>query len=64
MGEVPVWKALTFYRLPQEHHKHLKTTNMLERLNQMRRQRRPPPIEREVGVFESSSSGGLLDKIR
>jgi putative transposase len=24
----------TFYRLPREHHKHLKSTNMLERLNQ------------------------------
>ena len=36
MGEVPVWKALTFYRLPRERHKHLKTTNMLERLDQIR----------------------------
>ena len=24
----------TFYRLPHEHHKHLKSTNMLERINQ------------------------------
>ncbi len=24
----------TFYRLPKEHHKHLKSTNVLERLNQ------------------------------
>jgi len=24
----------TFYRLPREHHKHMKSTNMLERLNQ------------------------------
>jgi putative transposase len=24
----------TFYRLPREHHKHLKSTNMLERFNQ------------------------------
>ena len=26
--------TLTFYRLPREHHKHLKSTNMLERLNE------------------------------
>jgi transposase-like protein len=24
---------LSFYRLPRQHHKHLKSTNMLERLN-------------------------------
>jgi putative transposase len=24
----------TFYRLPRQHHKHLKSTNMLERLNE------------------------------
>jgi putative transposase len=27
-------ETLTFYRLPQAHHKHLKSTNMLERLNE------------------------------
>jgi putative transposase len=27
-------ETLTFYRLPQSHHKHLKSTNMLERLNE------------------------------
>jgi transposase-like protein len=27
-------ETLTFYRLPQQHHKHLKSTNMLERLNE------------------------------
>ena len=27
-------ETLTFYRLPQAHHKHLKSTNMLERINQ------------------------------
>jgi putative transposase len=25
---------LTFYRLPRQHHKHLKSTNMLERFNE------------------------------
>jgi len=27
-------ETLTFYRLPRQHHKHLKLTNMLERLNE------------------------------
>ena len=27
-------ETLTFYRLPQQHHKHLKSTNMLERINE------------------------------
>jgi putative transposase len=27
-------KRLPFYRLPREHHEHLKSTNMLERINQ------------------------------
>ena len=30
MGE----ETLAFYRLPRQHHKHLKSTNMLERYNQ------------------------------
>ena len=29
----------TFYRLPRQHHKHLKSTNMLERLNEEIRRR-------------------------
>lgn len=29
-----VEETLTYYRLPRQHHKHLKSTNMLERLNQ------------------------------
>jgi putative transposase len=29
-----VGETLTYYRLPQAHHKHMKSTNMLERLNQ------------------------------
>ncbi len=32
--EANIEETLTFYRLPREHHKHLKSTNMLERLNQ------------------------------
>lgn len=32
--EANIEETLTFYRLPREHHKHLKSTNMLERLNE------------------------------
>ena len=33
-AETNIEETLTFYQLPQEHHKHLKSTNMLERINQ------------------------------
>jgi putative transposase len=32
--EANIEPTLTFYRLPRQHHKHLKSTNMLERLNE------------------------------
>jgi putative transposase len=32
--EENIEETLTFYRLPPEHHKHMKSTNMLERLNE------------------------------
>jgi transposase-like protein len=32
--ESNIGETLTFYRLPREHHKHMKSTNMLERLNE------------------------------
>lgn len=32
--EANVEETLTYYRLPRQHHKHMKSTNMLERLNQ------------------------------
>ena len=32
--EANIGETLTFYRLPRAHHKHLKSTNMLERLNE------------------------------
>ena len=32
--EENIFETLTFYRLPRGHHKHLKSTNMLERLNE------------------------------
>lgn len=33
-AEETIDETLTFYRLPRQHHKHLKSTNMLERLNE------------------------------
>ena len=32
--EEHIEETLTFYRLPRQHHKHLKSTNLLERLNE------------------------------
>jgi putative transposase len=32
--EENIEETLTYYRLPLAHHKHMKSTNMLERLNQ------------------------------
>ena len=37
--EDTIEETLTFYRLPRQHHKHLKSTNMLERLNEEIRRR-------------------------
>jgi transposase-like protein len=37
--EETIEETLTFYRLPRQHHKHLKSTNMLERLNEEIRRR-------------------------
>ena len=34
VGRKNIEETFTLYRLPREHHKHLKSTNMLERLNQ------------------------------
>ncbi len=33
-AESNIGETLTFYRLPRQHHKHMKSTNMLERLNE------------------------------
>jgi transposase-like protein len=38
-AEETIDETLTFYRLPRQHHKHLKSTNMLERLNEEIRRR-------------------------
>jgi transposase-like protein len=37
--ENQIAETLTFYRLPRQHHKHLKSTNLLERLNEEIRRR-------------------------
>lgn len=38
-AEEAIEETLTFYRLPRRHHKHLKSTNMLERFNEEIRRR-------------------------
>lgn len=49
--EENIGSTLTFYRLPRLHHKHLKSTNMLERLNEELRRR-----TRVVRIFPNVAS--------
>ena len=49
--ETHIEETLTYYRLPQQHHKHMKSTNMLERLNQELKRR-----THVVRIFPSSES--------
>lgn len=49
--EENIGETLTFYRLPRAHHKHLKSTNMLERLNEEIRRR-----TRVVRIFPNAES--------
>ena len=44
-------ETLTFYRLPRQHHKHLKSTNLLERLNEEIKRR-----TRVVRIFPNGES--------
>ena len=44
-------ETLTFYRLPRQHHKHLKSTNMLERVNKEIKRR-----ARVVGIFPNDAA--------
>ena len=50
-AESNIGETLSFYRLPRAHHKHLKSTNMLERLNEEIK-RRP----RVVRIFPNTES--------
>ena len=49
--EENISETLSFYRLPREHHKHLKSTNMLERFNEEIRRR-----TRVVRIFPNQES--------
>ena len=49
--EENVEETLTYYRLPRAHHKHMKSTNMLERLNQELKRR-----TLVVRIFPNSAS--------
>lgn len=48
-AEMNIGETLTFYRLPRAHHRHMKSTNMLERLNEeIKRKRRAYLPERHI----------------
>jgi putative transposase len=49
--EAHIGETLTFYRLPRQHHKHMKSTNMLERLNEEIKRR-----TRVVRIFPNTAS--------
>ncbi len=49
--EAHIGKTLTFYRLPRAHHKHLKSANMLKRLNEAIKRR-----TRVVRIFPNTES--------
>lgn len=49
--EENIEETLTFYRWPQAHYKHLKSTNMLERINQELKRR-----SHVVRIFPNSAS--------
>lgn len=49
--EANITETLTFYRLPRAHHKHMKSTNMLERLNEEIKRR-----TRVVRIFPNAES--------
>jgi putative transposase len=49
--EANIGETLSFYRLPRAHHKHMKSTNMLERLNEEIRRR-----TRVVRIFPNTES--------
>lgn len=50
-AEEAIGETLTFYRLPRQHHKHLKSTNLLERLNEEIKRR-----TRVVRIFPNPES--------
>lgn len=50
-AESNIGETLTFYRLPRQHHKHMKSTNMLERFNEEIRRR-----TYVVRIFPNASS--------
>jgi transposase-like protein len=49
--EEHIEQTLSFYRLPRQHHKHMKSTNMLERINEELRRR-----TRVVRIFPNAES--------
>ena len=54
-AEEHIGETLTFYRLPRQHHKHMKSTNLLERLNEEIKRR-----TRVVRIFPNPASCTIL----
>ena len=49
--EASIEETLTFHRLPRRHHKHMKSSSMLERLNEEIKRR-----TRVIGIFPNEAS--------
>lgn len=58
--ESNIEETWTFYRLPREHHKHLKSTNMLERINQELRTSARPTGNSQPWQHEKFNAHQLL----
>ena len=59
--EENIEETFSFYRRPRQHHKHLKSTNMLERLNQELKRRTPRahlPQRRQLPAAGAGAGGG------
>ena len=57
-AEESIGETLTFYRLPVQHHQHLKSTNMLERLNE----EMPGSVAPPIPPLAPSGSGETIGK--
>ena len=58
--EAQIGETLNFYRLPRQHHKHLKSTNLLERLNEeIKRRTRVVRIKPKPGELPAIDPGAV-----
>ena len=61
--EETIEETFTFYRLPRQHHKHLKSTNMLERFNEEIRRRTSSCASSPTQTPADASSAPLPSKL-